>query len=334
VHCADFRSSGYSDTEPPTKFGITIDLLLQVQKCDSDRDRLMIVRQCDFEYSGVGAPVLGPHQSTEGTAMKKLLLGTAMSLAMVAGATAADLGPASGPAPFYTKAPPAWSWTGFYIGVNAGDAWSSAAFGITPTGAWAGFPANAANIVQATTDTLHPSGFAGGGQLGWNYQMNNIVIGLEADIDYVHASAALVGGPIALTSITGFSQGASEQWLGTMRGRLGFLLMPQALVYGTGGLAVAGWNLNMHMTSAGVDAVFADSETRTGWTAGGGLEVAFGNSWSGKVEYLHADFGTVTGTSVFPPPNGANFTHTHTVGLKTDTARAGLNYHFNWGPKY
>ena len=243
--------------------------------------------------------------------------------AAAAGAFAADM-PVKAPV-----AMPAYSWTGWYAGLNAGFAESHAGFSLDPTGAWAGAAPQAADVVKATTDTLHPRGFAGGGQIGWNYQLRYIVIGLEADIDYVGANSSLTGGAILPTSIVGFSQAASEQWLSTVRGRLGFLVMPEALVYATGGLAMAGWNLNMHMTSSGVDAVFSDSLTRTGWTVGGGLEVALARSWTGKVEYFRADFGSVTGSSVFPPPNTPNFTQTHNVSLTTDTVRVGLNYQFH-----
>lgn len=271
--------------------------------------------------------------------MKELLLGTLALVALNAGSAvlAADMPVYK--APVYQAPEPVRNWTGFYVGLNAGYAWTHASFGIVPTGSWSGFPAPAASVVQVTTNTLNSNRFAGGGQIGWNYQISSVVFGLEADLDYIGANgtvvgSTLVGGAIPLTSIVGFSQQARERWLGTVRGRLGVLPMPQALLYVTGGLAVADWDVNMHMTSGGADAVFANASIRTGWTVGGGLEVAFGKSWSGKLEYLHADFGSVTGTSVFPsPPNGANFTQTHNVRLTTDTVRVGINYHFNWaGP--
>lgn len=84
----------------------------------------------------------------------------------------------------------------------------------------------------------------------------------------------------------------------------------------------------MHMTSAGVDAVFQSDQTRTGWTAGAGMEYGIDQHWSAKAEFLYMDFGNATGSSVFPPPNGADFTHNHSVHLITQVARAGINYRF------
>jgi outer membrane immunogenic protein len=145
----------------------------------------------------------------------------------------------------------------------------------------------------------------------------------------------------------------SMDYLGTVRGRLGWLFTPTLLVYGTGGFAYGGLTLNSmslvyndpysglltgtgasHLTPAIGGVNF--SNTQTGWTAGGGLEWMFMPNWSAKVEYLYYDLGTVT-------QNYALATTDNVTGLSAvfggqararvngNIVRAGLNYHFNWG---
>lgn len=217
-------------------------------------------------------------------------------------------------------------WTGFYLGANAGYTWSDADFSITPTGSWLAFPALITNIKNSTEGTLEPKGFIGGVQAGFNQQHGSWLWGIEVDLSTVRAEANLVGGPIAGTSITSFSQHAELSWMATVRGRLG-MTFDRLLVYGTAGVAFGHWDVNMHMTS-GPDAVFQESAVRTGWVVGGGLEYAFDRNWSLKGEYLYAKFGDLNGSSVFPPPNAPNFTHDHKVELSTQVLRAGLNFKF------
>jgi len=255
--------------------------------------------------------------------MKNVLIGTTMiaGLIVAGAAQAADMPLKAQMAPAY------FSWTGFYVGGNFGGGWSDASFSITPTGSWLGFPASIPNLI-ATDKTLHPTSFMGGGQVGYNYQINNFVWGIEADIDSYQAKTTFIGGAIPTTSITAISQGSQQHWLATVRGRLG-IAWDRVLIYGTAGLAASDWDVNMHMTSGGADAVFLSDKTRTGWTAGGGFEVAAFGNWSIKGEYLYADLGHATGSSVFPsPPNGAGFTHDHSVHLITQMVRFGINYHF------
>ena len=256
--------------------------------------------------------------------LKSLLLGTAAGLLGVAAAQSADI-PAK--APVASPVAP-YSWTGFYIGANVGYGWSDADFGITPTGAWVTTaPASIPSIV-ATNKTLRSNGVVAGGQVGYNHQIGRMVVGIENDFAYYNAQTTFGGGPVLTTLITRYTQQASQTWLATARGRLG-LAFDRWLVYGTGGLAVSKWNVVMNMTSLGADAAFSSDKTVAGWTAGGGVEFAINRNWSAKAEYLYADFGRVTGSSVFPsPPNGPNFTHDHSVRLVTQVARAGINYKF------
>ena len=138
----------------------------------------------------------------------------------------------------------------------------------------------------------------------------------------------------------------SLDYFGTVRGRLGFLATPTLLVYGSAGLAYGGAQASTLIGQAitGAPAVpnlysaFGSvSNTRVGWTAGGGVEWLFLPNWSVKVEYLYYDLGSVT-YGLSPLANfttggtlftlGAPVSRTHFNG---NIVRVGVNYHFNWG---
>lgn len=217
--------------------------------------------------------------------MKKLLLATVGILALgIASAAAADL-PRAMPAkaPAYTP-PPLYNWTGLYIGINGGGGWGSSDF--------------SAPFSSGSFDT---SGGLIGGTMGYNWQMGQVVFGLEGDLDWSNIRGSSVCGGITTCE-------TRNDWLGTFRGRLGYAL-DRFMPYVTGGLAVG----NVKTSVAG----FGDSsDTRAGWTLGGGIEAAIAGPWTAKVEYLYVDLGN-TG-SVFG--SDASF-HTNIV-------RAGLNYRF------
>ena len=138
-------------------------------------------------------------------------------------------------APVYKAAPMtvSYNWTGWYAGVNVGGVWGS-----TNTTANLNF---APEIAVAGTVNLRGSGFTAGGQLGYNWQFNNIVTGLEADIGYTSINAS------RSAPVPGFvnqvDQSFKSNWLGTFRGRLG-LAWDRSFLYVTGGLALADVNLN------------------------------------------------------------------------------------------
>jgi outer membrane immunogenic protein len=219
--------------------------------------------------------------------MKRLILAGLGALAVVTtmgSANAADMPPRQTEMP--VKAPlyePPFSWTGFYIGINGGGGFGRSDFS-------APFP----------TGSFNTSGGLVGGTLGYNYQTGNIVLGAEGDIDWsdIHGSAACAG-----TSCE-----TRNNWLGTARGRLGYTF-GNFMPYVTGGLAVGDINTSI----AGVGDA---SQTKAGWTAGGGIEAHISGPWSAKVEYLHVDLGR--GASVLG--SDAKF--------QTDLVRAGLNYKF------
>jgi outer membrane immunogenic protein len=294
--------------------------------------------------------------------MKKLALSVA-ALALTAGsALAADL-PSRKAAPILPPPPPPPPmWTGFYVGLNAGGTWAASSNVNIVSGGLYNDPANAylsgdvfAASANGSLSRGNGGGFIGGGQIGYNWQAyNSFVVGVEADIQGIAGSggsARFVGAATAsdrlstVAPLTVVDARGSLDFLGTVRGRLGYLVTPTLLVYGTGGLAYGGMTLNAGMMSvdtaanpygAGFGAVNF-SNTQVGWTAGGGLEWMFMPNWSAKVEYLYYDLGSVrqntvvTGTDVTGVGTGWAYASSVSARLNGNLVRAGLNYHFNWG---
>ena len=273
---------------------------------------------------------------------KRLLQGGAVILGLAAAGSA---GAADIPAPVYKSPPPvvapAYNWTGSYIGVHAGAAWLTSTDTITPgNGLQASFFVPPTSI--ATSLPLNSTGFIGGGQLGYNWQFNPMwVAGLEADFSGTSLSHTVsLPGPGNATRIMTASD--KLDWFGTVRGRIGVTPTDRALFYVTGGLAYGHVSLSTALTRPGFvpggppDGCAGNnncqsgsvSDTRIGWTIGGGLEWAFANNWSLKGEYLYYDLGTVSHlmTDPFFPA-----TFNASADIRGSIARAGLNYKFGWG---
>jgi outer membrane immunogenic protein len=231
--------------------------------------------------------------------MKRLVLtGFALATLAISPAIAADM-PVK--APILKAPPPGFSWTGFYIGANVGYGWGDGDTSFTPLPTAAGF----ANLAP-TTLSPKPAGFLGGGQVGFNWQTGMAVWGLEADLDGSGITGSVTQSPIIQNNGTSFGAGsavtASEnlKWFGTVRGRLGFTPADRWLVYATGGLAYAQVNYaaNSNFIPPGTQQYPANfTQTHTGWTAGGGVEWAFANNWSAKIEGLYYDLGNVSSTA-------------------------------------
>jgi outer membrane immunogenic protein len=287
--------------------------------------------------------------------IRRILLASAGAMALAGPAFAADLAPP----PAYVPPPPMW--TGFYVGVNAGYDWAASTgvntttFNVFSVAGLNGDIGGETSALATGAGSLKPAGFIGGGQIGYNYQFaNSFVVGLEADIDGIagaHSHAGLAqAGTVPGAAVTIGADGAlawtkSVDYLGTVRGRFGFLVIPTLLVYGTGGLAYGEINASTGVTESlgfvdtpGTFGTFGSTTTtRVGWTAGGGLEWMFWPNWSFKVEYLYYDLGNVTyhtapllltatdivGTLV------ADASRT-TTRFNGSVVRAGINYHFNW----
>jgi outer membrane immunogenic protein len=216
----------------------------------------------------------------------------------------------------YTKAPPtavASAWTGFYLGVHGGYGWKSNdfSFDFAPDGRLGG---------------IDSRGWVGGGQAGYNWQYGRAVAGLEADF-----SATGIKG----TSAPLLNETLSDdvKYLGTARGRLGWLPVESVLLYGTAGLA---WE-RVDRTDATLDLIppptFTAATTARdhfGWVAGIGAETMLWNSgWVGRLEYLHYDFGTVEATSSRVSNDPAALQFADQGGHQTiDVLRAGVSYKF------
>jgi len=294
---------------------------------------------------------------------RRLILASAGAIAFSAAALAAE--------PLPPPPPPPPLWTGFYLGANAGGTWSTN--NTVNTSAIPG-PCDTTSILtflfctsvpnfSATSAALatfsvsrNNGGFIGGGQLGYNYQfVPSWVAGFEADIQGVAGSS----GNATVTSVLANpnfpfnpilqTATVSRQldWLGTLRGRLGFLATPTFLLYGTGGLAFGGVSATTNITQVVVNSAVTGpyfalgslSNTRVGWTAGGGGEWMFLPNWSLKVEYLYYSLGSVS-YALSPLVNNVFIIN---VPLSTalprsstrfngNIVRAGIDYHFNWAP--
>jgi outer membrane immunogenic protein len=224
------------------------------------------------------------------------------SVAFVCSAQAADLPPARMPpavAPI-AYAPPVYNWTGFYVGGNIGGGFADSQWS-DPFGG----PHN----------TFNDSGFIGGGQVGYNAQFNWFVLGVEGDFDWTNLKGSG-------TDSFGDSINTKTEWTSTATGRVG-AAFDRLLVYGKGGIAFAQDRSTLNDVFGGSAST---SQTRTGWTAGAGLEYALDRNWSAKVEYDYLGFGSQTLNLGTPALAG----YTTNASLNVQEVKAGINYHFNW----
>jgi outer membrane immunogenic protein len=241
---------------------------------------------------------------------KSLLAGVSLgALALASGAQAADMAPR----PAY-KAPgaiPVWSWAGFYVGANVGVA--GARTNISNPSLNYFFP------FGSTVDS-NKTGVIGGVQAGYNWQFDNLVVGVEGDISVASLNRTTSPGAIAFAGDT-FNGNMTA--LGTVRGRVGWAF-DRVLVYGTGGVAFA--NLKDEYNSPNFPPPFTASATSsvTGWTAGGGIEYALFGNWTAKIEYLHVGFPSRSATASPIPPT----TYTFAFKDSLDIGRVGINYKF------
>jgi outer membrane immunogenic protein len=192
-----------------------------------------------------------------------------------------------------------FSWTGFYLGGNLGYSWGS-----TLTSPGAGDPFDGAGGF-----VIHPSGWVGGIQGGYNWQMDNVLAGFEADLGVLGAS----DGQHGAAKFAEIDYGA----YGALTGRLG-LVNDRWLFYFKGGLALAEIENRAGAFSA-TDITDVDT-TRLGWTLGGGAEFAFTPDWSMKFEYMYMDFGQDSSGNA----DGDTFHHDNSL----HTVKVGVNYHF------
>lgn len=166
-------------------------------------------------------------------------------------------------------------WQGPYVGANLGYQWSA-----------------------ITGNPTRPNGFAGGAQVGYNWQSNQFVLGAETDIQFSGADDTFAPWKF------------SNPWFGTLRGRAGFATS-NILIYATGGFAYGGVRVENSLTGA------SETKLHPGWVIGAGMEVALTTNWSARAEYLYVDLNDrsygLTGVS---------------NGVESSVLRFGVNYRF------
>jgi outer membrane immunogenic protein len=227
-----------------------------------------------------------------------------LTLGGLGAAAAADALPP--PPPFQPPLPPplpppvmqVFSWTGFYIGGNAGWGFTNGSGTFT-------------TAFGADPFTIKNNGFLGGAQVGYNWQTGPMVFGAEGDFQGTAAS-----GSLSATSGPTISATAKTPWFGTLRGRVGYAI-DSVMVYATGGAVYGGSSWNGSVSTVGG---FSSATTFWTWTAGVGVEAAFWNCWSAKLEYLFA--GTPSSTPAIPTVTAVS------GNAGASIIRTGLNYHF------
>jgi outer membrane immunogenic protein len=235
--------------------------------------------------------------------MKRFLILAAL-LAIVAGggpALAADL-PQPGPPPpqapvaYIPTVAPVYNWGGIYFGVNGGYGLGKSSWNIPGVG---------------TTADFNTSGGLVGGTIGANFQTDAFVFGIEGDFD----GSWLDGDSSDPNCVASFG-GACEtknNWLGTVRARVGYAA-DRVLFYGTAGGAFG----NIAEGANGAATSTFASKSVAGWTAGAGVEAAFADNWTARVEYLFVDLSDATFTTGVAP----------TVKFDANLIRLGVDYKF------
>ena len=305
-----------------------------------------------------------------GVPMRRLLLTSSVVFACAAGsAGAADLPPA---APLPAKAPIVavnpWSWTGCYLGVNAGGARAHNVADLSPSGAYlnavgAQPPPNAAGTGDFAADIaalshsydMTNTGWEAGGQIGCNAQWGAAVVGLEGDWQWTHLATSADAAYAAFPNVgnTLFTDPAhtehvdvTQRWFATARARAGFTPWERVLVYATGGIAWANYQSNTAVNFATVPVALLNqpfngathagsvATTQLGWVVGGGVEWAIADHWTIKAEYLYMRFDAFNYSSPLTTaatPFAPGYAWNTNITPREQVVRLGVNYLFNWG---
>lgn len=261
----------------------------------------------------------------------------------------------------------AQTWTGFYLGANTGVGWGDVSSINQPVD-----PASQFFFLSAFSDfapgsfdtSFDQKGWLGGFQAGYNWQVGAFVWGVEADIQKsaINGSSSQRAflNPSVFGSVFGFDVNTAStlDWFGTLRGRVGFLIAPNFLLYGTGGLAyggienrgsvvlapsaqpttvsyfVGGFGFACGTSAANPTSVcYAGSgkDVRIGWTAGLGGEWKLDANWSVKLEYLRVELQGTSINLVSPSPPSTSGVSSNFVfdDFAYNIVRVGLNYTFN-----
>jgi outer membrane immunogenic protein len=239
-------------------------------------------------------------------------------LVSVAPAAAADF-PARLPVKAPAVAPVAFfNWTGCYIGGQAGGGWGRKTFTDDPASP---FPVFIASDVPLGSVADNISGFAGGGQIGCDYQFTgNWVLGVQG----LGLAADVSGDALDTLGSSFMTLHAKTEWIATSTARLGYA-WDRVLLYAKGGVAFDHDRYSANTLALAFGPV---NETRTGTTVGAGIEWAFANNWSVFAEYNHYFFVTKPETFI------GIISPVVDIKQNIDTATLGINYRFNpWRAK-
>jgi len=259
---------------------------------------------------------------------RKFLLASVGALALTGSAAlAADL-PSRAPPPVYLPPVPIFTWTGIYLGGQVGYAW-----GQTHNHFVSSFPGF--GVFSDDSFGQNPNGVIGGAHVGYNYQINQWVLGLEGSVDGTSMKKTVLFAPGAFLAPVGFfgsglTATTRADIQGSIRGRIG-VAWDRALIYGTGGVAFGGFNTSYTFFSPffALGGTSSFSTTRVGWTVGGGIEYAVTNNWSVRAEYRYTDFGRTTYapfSTVFAPFGGGFTGHHH---FTQNQVQVGFSYKFD-----
>jgi outer membrane immunogenic protein len=226
-------------------------------------------------------------------------------------ALAADLPMA---APVYKAAPPVpFSWSGFYIGVNAGYGWASSNWTFIDS-----FPP-----APFSSAKINSAGLLGGVEAGADHQFGNWVLGIGADFSLINSDATSSTSTVLGTAVAAHSE---IDWLATFTGRFGYAL-DRSLLYLKGGVAGAEFKDDILLTAgaAALDSAVQDN-TRIGWTIGAGYEYAILDNWTARIEYDYLDFARKN--EVFSFSSGTGIAIDHSIDRKIQLLKLGVDYKF------
>jgi outer membrane immunogenic protein len=267
-------------------------------------------------------------------AMKKILIGIVPITGLIAtSVSAADMAVKAAPPPLPPA--PVYSWTGWYVGGNVGYGWGDSSdpsisiFDSTGVVLTPYFAASGSNAFQ----DVRANGVVGGGQIGYNYQVNNYVFGVVADFQ----GSGMRGSSLGIATPAQFaptqqSLSQEEDWFGTVRGRIG-VAYQNWLFYGTGGLGYGRVESSLVYSTFDRPTAFilsgSQDSTKVGWAAGAGVEYGITQNWSLGVEYLHLDLGTATVTAPVTVPAGfPAMTISANQRFSDEILRGMINYRF------
>ncbi len=237
-----------------------------------------------------------------------------LSLMTAVRAMAADVAlpapPPNAPTNYYPATAPV-NWGGIYLGVNGGY----------------GFGSSNWTNAGVSTGSFRTDGALVGGTIGLNYAgYGGLMFGVEGDLDWSALKGSSSTSACAgLGVTTGAACETQSEWLSTARVRAGYAFN-RILIFATAGAAIGDFQVALNPP-----ATFLSVGPQLGWTAGAGIEFAFTDNWTAKVEYLYVDLGTIScpaGTSC-PPANAAGVSN-GSVSLTESLVRAGINYKFSW----